>query len=75
VIWVVLGVGILFLVIHGQTRIYRTESIRQKCLEMARDPKNVFDTAEAAIRRAATFEKYIREGAPKEKKPKEDDTS
>lgn len=66
-IWVVLGVGILFVIVMGQNRVYHTEQIRQKCLEMARDPKNVFDTAEASIRRAATFEKYIREGAHKEK--------
>lgn len=73
-IWVVLGAGIIFLLVMGQIRVYRTEILRTKCVDMAIHNRSAHggyshaEPAETVVARAVKFENYIRGIKPKEKK-------
>jgi hypothetical protein len=66
--WIIVVAAVLGLLTLGQLRVWRTEKIRLRCVDMAitnRTLSNAYIQAEAddvIVNRAKAFEAYVRKG-------------
>lgn len=71
--WVLVSVIVLFAAIFvvANIRVWKTESIRVNCLDMACMLKrnHVAGSAKSIIAEAAEYEEFVRKGPPQEKPP------